>query len=228
MKEKIFQLLQTWRQYLKSHLSLSKILHQGYYLHIAIGVFTVIAIVAMFPREKSYEFADLKEGEIYIGEQVVAPFTFSINKTPEEYNRDVEAAKRSVAPIFNRVDTVATFHIKELNGLLDGIETILKSIAVDSTKRSHLTELLKSYNIVASNEILDFFATRVNVISNKKPSRSDTARLQSKIPFQTFREILNKITRDIYSIGILNVAPEDLPNHPEKVAISTGNDELIE
>ncbi|RMD95804.1 MAG: HDIG domain-containing protein, partial [Calditrichaeota bacterium] len=76
--------------------------------------------------------------------------------------------------------------------------------------------------------ILDFFATRVNVISNKKPSRSDTARLQSKIPFQTFREILNKITRDIYSIGILNVAPEDLPNHPEKVAISTGNDELIE
>ena len=195
-----------------------------YVFHILLGLVTLFAIVALFPHEQSYEFADIKEGEIYVGEQIVAPFTFSINKTPEEYERDVEAAKKSVTPIFVRSDSLSEQSLVELSLLLAQIDTALQTLSVDSVKKNQLKEILKSRNIIASDEILNFLESRPAHSVNSSKSK----RVSSELTFMVFANALNQIARDIYSIGILSVSADELPNNPEKVAISYGNDIIVE
>jgi len=194
-----------------------------YVFHVLLGLVTLFAIVALFPHEQSYEFADIKEGEIYVGEQIVAPFTFSINKTPEEYDHDVETAKKSVTPIFVRSDSVSEKSLAEISLLLAQIDTALQTLTVDSVKKNQLKEILKSKNIIASQEILNFLESRP-----LQPSRSKRQQTPVRLTFKEFADALNQIARDIYSIGILSVAADELPNKPEKVAISNGNDIIVE
>lgn len=201
-----------------------------YRVHALIAVLSLIAIVAMFPRGKSYQFADLKEGEIYIGEKIVAPFTFSINKTPEEYAQDTTAAKRAVAPVFVRVDSITEVNVKAIASLLDSTETIIKSLAVDSTKRTQLNNLFDSSNIIVTEEILSFLIDELVVTRRKTPAKvsKDTARAQASVDFDEFTARLQRIARDIYAIGVLNVSKNDLPTASEKIAIDDGKDEYVE
>ncbi len=228
-----------WELFQKNATTKLMAVRRSYYPHAIIVLVTIVTIVLMFPREKSYEFADLKEGEIYIGEQVVAPFTFSIEKDPEEYNRDVEAARRSVPPLFVRVDTVANHRMRQLRGLLTGIESILTSVLADSLKAQQLSDLLKSYQIAASEEMIRFFLQTIRFPEPKarktksrkakrvKKATKDTLQAQG-IQFTKFQSVLIQITRDMYSIGVLNISPNDLPNQSEKIAIAAGTDEIIE
>ncbi len=221
------KLARTWRHLSKLWREKMVEYGRGYTLHGVIVAVSVVVIVLMYPREKSYEFADLKEGEIYIGEQVVAPFTFSINKTPEEYERDVEAAKRSVAPVFIRIDTVAQHRIRQLNQFFAGVDTVLRSALADSEKEAALGENLKVIQVIPSEDLIDFFLNRVRAHEKKRKRRAqppDTSRLD----LRQFQQRLAMIARDIFSIGILNIAPQDLPNSPEKLSLTTGSEEMLE
>lgn len=230
MQPKKRSLGDSWRQAKEKIHSKFPTIRRGYYIHALIIFLTIVSVFLMFPREKSYEFADLKEGEIYIGEQVVAPFTFSIEKDPEEYKRDVEAAKKAVPAIFVRVDTVANQRMKQLRGLLTGIEALLQSVETDSVKAEQLADLLRSYQVSTSDEMVQFFLHGIDFgKSGKRPTaKKDTTTSVERVAFTAFQQALLQITRDMYSIGVLNIAPKDLPYQSDKIAITTGSDELIE
>ncbi len=242
MKQNNPKFVRLWQDFAKTWLGKISEARRGYAFHWVAFALTVFLIVLMYPREKSYEFADLKEGEIYIGEQVVAPFTFSINKTPEEYSRDVEAAKKSVAPVFIRIDTVAQHKMRILQQFFAGVDTVLKKEIPDSIKASLLSENLKALKINPTEALLSFFLNHLTVktapaaASSKTPGASAKAPVQPApadtdtitIPLDDFLDKLSKIARDTYSIGILNIAPQDLPNQPEKLSLNAGDEETIE
>ncbi len=194
----------------------------SYWPHVAILLVFVLIVLVMFPRGKSYEFSNLKEGEVYVGEQIVAPFTFSIDKSEEEYERDVKEARKSVSPIFVRVDTIARKQEQKLVKLLDNLETAIFSNAPDSVRSTVINQILVSENIPISDEMAQFY------MDFKGRTEADQEQDSTQITFKVFREKLIKISKDLYSFGVLNVSPDDLPNSPKQIAVHTGNEMTVE
>ncbi|MEK7726801.1 MAG: hypothetical protein AAB354_00240, partial [candidate division KSB1 bacterium] len=64
-------------------LSLREIRWREHRWQFFIGLVFTLLTLSFFPRGQSFQFADLHEGDIYLGEQIISPFTFSINKTAE-------------------------------------------------------------------------------------------------------------------------------------------------
>ncbi len=195
---------------------------EGYWAHAAALTLFVLIVLMMFPRGKSYEFSNLKEGEVYVGDQIVAPFTFSIDKSKEEYERDVEEARKSVSPIFVRVDTIARKQEKKLVRLLESLETAIFSNAPDSVRGTVINELLVSAGIPISDEMTHFYMAFKDRDANSQ--QSDT----TQVSFREFKEKLVTIAKDLYSFGVLNVAPDDLPNDPAQIAVHSGNEMTVE
>lgn len=185
---------------------------------VVMALFTTICVL-LFPQGSSFRFADLREGDIYIGEPIIAPFTFSINKTPEEYERDKQAARQSVYPIFVRRDSVAAAQNAALDRFLSQLENVLASVAPDSVKSVQIRELFDQRNNSISNDGLRFLLTGFTL----RPGGN--GRLMH---FAAYREELERILRDLYTIGIINLERTALPDYVTKVALRTGSDEVVE
>lgn len=206
---------------------------QSHLPKILIGCVAVIAVVLMFPRGKSYQYSDLKEGEIYVGEQIVAPFSFSINKTKEQYEKDKLDARRAVAPVFVQLDSISNIHLQELRNLLDSTDVVLRSALSDSLKSRRLGAVFGSFKIIVPDEDMNFFthklrlqtAPAVKLKQNKSTPHNNPE--EELIPFKQFRDVLISVTQDIYSVGVLNIAAQSIPNAPTKIAIDDGKNEYV-
>ncbi len=83
-----------------------KKVYKRYIPDIAVLLGCAVLLTFFFPRGKSFQFSNLKEGSVYVGAEIIAPFTFPVNKNPEEYENDVKHARESVAPVFQRNDSI--------------------------------------------------------------------------------------------------------------------------
>ncbi len=204
---------------------------QAYSKQILIASLLLIAIVMLFPSGKSYQFADLKEGEIYVGDQIVAQFTFSINKPEDVYAKEVLEAKAAVAPVFVRNDSAETIYLSRIEAALDSMHTILRAEWPDSAKNRELNALLDFLKVVDKNDVVSFFAQEVilNEPENeKRKSKRQQEQSVDKFRFSDVRERLLEISRDIYAIGLLNIEDKAFPNASAKIAIDDGKTEFLE
>jgi len=72
---------------------------KGLFTKLIMGFVTIILIVFMFPKGESIEF-EVSDGSIWLYDDLIAPFSFPIKKSEEVYRAEVEAAKKSVYPVF--------------------------------------------------------------------------------------------------------------------------------
>ncbi|MGH7454908.1 MAG: hypothetical protein ACRENG_26360, partial [bacterium] len=113
----------------------------------------VLVGVLLFPAGKSFQFADLREGEVYEGEQLIAPFTFSIDKTSEDYNRDVRLAREGVYSVFVRNDSTEAQQLRALETFLTNVEQTIEALVPDSMKLRRLREVFATQpKLVMSEE----------------------------------------------------------------------------
>ncbi len=176
---------------------------------VSVGIF-------FFPTGKSYQFADLREGEIYEGEQIIAPFTFSIDKTPEEYERDKRTARASVPPFFVWADSVETRQLQALTIFLAGLEQNIEALAPDSLKLRRLREFLAAQpQLVLSEEGLRFLL-------------NGFVRGPRFFNFQSYAVQLQRIARDLFAVGILSLERSALPAYVQKISIRVGATETVE
>lgn len=181
---------------------------------LTIMILFCIAAVGMFPHGESFQFADLREGDIYVGEQIIAPFTFSINKSPEEYNRDLKEAREKVNPVFVRNDSTAILQLQQLRSLFTAIEPTLQSLLPDSLKLRYLREQFINQKIVISNESLHSLLQM-------------SSRGQKNSGFADFRTQLERIAKDVFFSGILSLTKNNLPSSVRRIAIRDRADEMI-
>jgi hypothetical protein len=181
---------------------------------LAIALFFCVAAVLMFPRGESFEFADLREGDIYIGEQIIAPFTFSINKSPEEYDLDVKEARARVYPVFVRSDSAAQLHLQQLTDFFVVIEPTLKSLLPDSLKMRYLREQFVNQKIVITTESLQSLV-QMPLYGQKNSGFAD------------FRRHLQRIATDVFFIGILSVTKSNLAAATRRIAVRDRGDEMV-
>ncbi|MDZ7263441.1 MAG: HDIG domain-containing protein [candidate division KSB1 bacterium] len=183
------------------------VVQSPYFGPIVIGLILVVIISLMLPRGKSYQFGDLKEKEVYVGEEIIAPFTFAINKTPEEYKRDLLQAEKAVLPVFNRSDSIAQSYLNAMRTFFDSLETIKSRNSKFSAQTRTVTRLLEQHGV-------QFLDEKILRIVNGQS-------------YQNFKELLFRIARDVYAAGILNLTARDIKAVDGKISIATANAKLI-
>ncbi len=194
-------------------LNLREVRWQEHRWQSVIGFVFAALTLLFFPRGQSFQFADLQEGDIYLGEQIIAPFTFAINKTTEEYERDKQLARESVYPVFARSDSAATQQTLRLQNFLATLAGVLDSISPDSLKARRLYEIFSEHHTTLAS-------TGAAVLLQ------DLKRHQ--LSAQDFFQHLLRIARDLHSLGILNVERTALPAHVTKVSLRHRADEMVE
>lgn len=178
---------------------------------ISIGIILIFIIALMLPRGKSYQYTDLKEKEVYVGEEIIAPFTFAINKTEDEYKRDLQRAEDGVLPVFIKNDTIRDYQLDLLRAFFDSTQIIRGEKTNYHRKVQELTQLLQKNGIEYSDE---------NLLQFLVGSTSQTV--------LAFQEQLNRLAQDIYSLGIINLKKQEVKNFDHKISLITDNEEIIE
>ena len=190
----------------------SKNLTNHYIWSFAILIIVILLISLMLPRGRSYKYTDLKEGEVYVGEEIIAPFTFAINKTDEEYKNDLRRVEDEVLEVFNKEDSITAYQLKRINSFFDSLRSVIKleDQVSTTTYQKELTRLLQSYRISSSDEIIYHLV---------KELKNQT--------IEEFQQNLIRIARDILSVGILNREKANIKKVDNKIAIVTDVEEII-
>jgi putative nucleotidyltransferase with HDIG domain len=168
-----------------------------------------VAVTALlFPRSKSYQFANLRVGDVYVGDEIIAPFTFPVNKTEEEYRQDVERARQAVPSVFAKADSIRDFELVRFRALLRKLDAALGETPSAQGRSRGLSSLLSDYGVSLPEESLRLLP------------------LLFRSGFQT--AILSEILRDLYDTGILNLGKNQLPTASEKILIRADGLEVMD
>ena len=118
---------------------------------ITITIVFAIFLTLLFPAGKSFQFTDLKEGRVYVGSEIIAPFTFPVNKNNEEYAADIKEAKSQVAPVFTNNPEIELAEKQKLNNFIGTIKSLLSS---QDTYYSDVQNVVKNEGIIISDDDL--------------------------------------------------------------------------
>lgn len=177
----------------------------------SIGILMVFLISLMLPRGRSYKYGDLKEKEVYVGDEIIAPFTFAINKTEDELKRDRQRAEDEVLPVFIKNDTLCDHQLVLLNTYFDSLKILREKTPNYNLQIKELTILLQKYNIEYSDE---------NLLQFLKSTNNET--------LNNLKGHLIRLGRDICSVGILDQKKQDIKKVENKISLITPSEEFIE
>ena len=186
----------------------------AFYRAALAAAFVLLALL-FFPRAESTKFAELKEGSIS-NQEIIAPFTFYVEKSEEELRAEREAARRAVLPVFNHVDSIEVTQLKAFRQLETAIQDTLLSPLPDSVRKDRLIILLNRHRIAIGEEYLDFF------FKGTSPRRSR----RSKKPFSKYFTRLEELLRELYRAGILNVNKDAVRNTQNSISVVENGKEI--
>ena len=179
---------------------------------IAAGL--VILLTLMFPKGRSLQFADMKEGSIST-RRIVAPFNFEILKTQEEYQLDREAAARNVFPIFIRVANTDRNARQRLDRFFTELEGIREAVVRNPISKSTLKDtLFARYPItVLDTQNQDYLIN---------PDQGFDA--------QTLTALKNDVgstIRDILAVGLLGLEKSRMTTPDRRLIVKEEEEEVI-
>jgi len=203
-----------------SKMSFGYIVRHFYVEFLIIFAFAFL-LTLMFPKGKSYEFANLKEGGVYIGDEIIAPFTFPVNKSQEDYALDIKKAEQSVAPVFLKKDDPAEEQLQKLKIFTDHIKIVLKN---STTTPELLKSVFTDDGIIISDEAVFSILT-----SFKQPSEQSQNRLAGRVKeFENLAGIIYKLTQELFSVGILDKPKDQFMQYQSKISVQYQNREMVE
>ena len=183
------------------------------------GLIFALTVTFLFPVGRSYEFADLREGRVWAGKEIIAPFTFPVNKSDQEYSADVEKAKQSVLPVFQRDESIESNQLQALQSFLQKLSELLK---MPNAKPDEVKALFRESAIVLSEEdinlLMSGFSDQSDQIDITKPPTGNI--LQNRInAIQSISSSILTLIKELYSVGILNIEKTQLVSEVNKISI---------
>ncbi|NTV46820.1 MAG: HDIG domain-containing protein, partial [Chlorobiales bacterium] len=182
--------------------------------YIRLGLFVAfLAIVAMlFPRDKTSPFI-YETGTSWVESDVIAPFTFPIYKDKSVYEKEKQAAREKVLPVFRR--QASSFDEKSFNNLMDSLSAMLEQEArISSTDQS-----IPSMPPYPGLDRVNFSAKeKAILIADYRVHSSD----ENKALINRLRELIPKQVTVIHSDGVLNISRNELRS--AKLVIRSEND----
>ncbi len=188
------------------------------------GLVIVITATLIFPSSQSYQFANLKEDDVYSGEEIIAPFRFLVNKTEQEIADDRQAATEKVPLVFNRVDSIELRYVSRFDELFKEINLVRNSEAADSTKVTGLRNVVNKFSLIIEQVNIPILLHGAEISLSNNSNETIKKKFDSEFLRQNFRRIL----LDLYSNGILNLQREKIPNYVKKISVISTGKETIE
>jgi len=180
----------------------------------------------MFPRGKSYQFADLKEGRVYIGPEIIAPFTFPVNKSEEEYANDVKKARDSVARVFQKRPEIAATELQQLNAFVEQLQALLKK---RETTREQVEDLFRESGVILSEEDVSYLLSSLPDLKDQKKSAKKNQLLKQRVDgFKKIASTIAPLLKELYSAGILDVEKNTFPPAMNKIVVRENGEEMLE
>ncbi|MFO7891101.1 MAG: HDIG domain-containing protein [bacterium] len=183
-------------------------------LHLLTILILSFILILMFPTDTSLEFADLKEGNIS-NRRIVAPFSFEILKTQEEYQRDCEIAEQKVHYIFIRRPKKTSDILENIDSFFNHVRIIRNAPLKSKKDILHNSDsLFIKYNISFSDSNYKDLLIR----RNSKLDKQDLSQLHTNI---------DRIVQDIMAVGIYNIEKDELNLVDERVVIIESDEEVV-
>ena len=191
----------------------------GQYLpQILMGLVIVLLVTSMFPSGQSVEFANLKEGDVYIGREIIAPFTFEINKNDNELTSDRKSAREKIPLVFLNPDSIETSAIQRFEDFFHRIDSLRISLTTDSIKVRKITELLNHSSIILEQQLVPLFLQEEwGLFDQPKP-----------LKFANIIDSFKTILFDLYAIGILNLPSDQIPDFVDRVSVISFDGETLQ
>jgi putative nucleotidyltransferase with HDIG domain len=198
-----------------------------YNIELLIVLLFALLLALLFPKGKSFQFADLKEGSVYTGEEIIAPFTFPINKSPEEYSGDLKRARESVALVFERRKDIAVTQEKNLAAFLNRIYDLLKN---PGTKPASISESFSENGIVIADDDIEYLLSgRGEVSDNPGANGASGSYAQRRAAaFKSIALTIQSIVKELFSTGILNIEKADFSYSLVRLSVRQDGQEMIE
>ncbi|MEJ2628400.1 MAG: hypothetical protein P8078_07585, partial [bacterium] len=193
----------------KLNSSIDKQVRLGFHLLIIFSLSFVL--IFMFPTDTSLEFSDLKEGNIS-NRRIVAPFSFEILKTEEEYKKDCTVAEQQVHLVF-------TYHSERVSEILENINSFFNEVikvrnTISKGSSTNSDSLFIKYSISFSDS------------NYKKLLERKNFRLNSRTLSQLHTTI-NRIVQDVMAVGIYNIEKEEISSVDGRIVILEEDEEVV-
>ncbi len=176
---------------------------------ILLGLTMVVLIAFMFPKGESIE-SEVSVGSIWIHDDLIAPFSFPVIKDPELYKSELNAAAKSVYPVFLKQDDF----VPQMLDSLKSYDKFLMKYADEVMNNDSLQGMNPSFLSAKA------FRTVVNMRKNERFMLSGNA-----VTLHAFFNNANNILQKVYSKGIINRPPDT--ELKDSIAIRTGNIDRI-
>jgi putative nucleotidyltransferase with HDIG domain len=184
------------------------------WVQVSIIITLAACIVLMLPSEKAMQFADFKEGSIS-PRRIIAPFSFEILKTQEEYQADRELAKNTVKPVFTRNQQISESSLGELDQFFSQIRQYRQLIKKNPRLFSTVQDTLKKqYNMGA----LDSRTWQLLLDSSVRITEEELNALSGSV---------QRVLRDLYAVGILDQEKSRLNVPDRHIIIDEVREEVI-
>ncbi len=193
------------------------------------GLMMAIAVLAtalMFPASQSFQFSNLRVGNVHTGKEIIAPFTFFIRKSEDELKDDRAAAAQEIPPVFVRSDSVEMLTFQELEDFFESIEFVRATVDADSVKLRRIRDILNIDSIIIEQANTRFFIAQKG--QSSASSRTAETERAFQIGFAEFRQRLRRLVVDIYAIGVLDQSAANIAPHVKKISIASTGGEIIE
>ena len=173
------------------------------------GFVTTVLIVLMFPKGESIEF-EVSEGSVWLYDDLIAPFSFPIKKSDEVYRKEVDAAKRSVYPVF-----------------LDESANKQKSVETLKNYNTYLTKILDESIETESAAVKNpTFLSTPSFLSLQSLRIRERNLIKTRQPLKNFYNAAADALSSAYVAGVLSI--ESGSQLRDSIALRKGNFDTIE
>jgi len=163
-------------------------------IRLIVVLITIFIISLFYPRSEIIE-RDVKVGDVWTSKDLIAQFSFPILKYPEEYERELIEAEKTVLPIFEQNDTIPSFCLLSLKIFLDKAK--------------------KDFRLVSNNSLIADSILKVYLIQIDSQKFLQILKLLNAEYFNSLELTAKNFINYIYGTGYLNI----LKNEIEKDSI---------
>ncbi|MBL7073937.1 HDIG domain-containing protein [candidate division KSB1 bacterium] len=179
----------------------------------AIGVGLALFLVLLFPRGKSFQFADLKLGSV-APKEIIAPFDFEILKSDEELEKDRQEAREKVHPVFNWDMDIRPRQLKQLENFFSNIEKVVleeKKYLIEASLNRRMARKIPQQRLVADSLKVDSLKSDL-VIKYRLDFPPEGWAFFQRLSLERsssgvtglFKNTLLKIISDIFRTGVID------------------------
>jgi len=154
----------------------------AFFLKYGMILASIVLITAFLPKQPRFQY-EFEKGKVWMHEDLVSPYSYSILKTQAELERDRENVLKSIYPIYNQNPQIAEQQITQFETALpehwetSGLDTLNEDIAVyERTGKQVLTEIYRR-GVIALNNKFQSDRTHYNftLLTDNVASQRNTA-----------------------------------------------------